>query len=213
METHDANYGPSLEDLNLNNALFAMMFADLIVHGKETYGQSDKEVELYATNIAKRKQAIKKIEQQALSLDTKEAEEHLACHGMPPNHLFGMDLETPTEEAMAAVLDLSGNSPQKKKTKSAAGILWTGNQYTTKGFSIPPTTHVYSHLLTYVEATIYLTSEDKPKEFILEIKLLLLNVKFLDQNFSLTPLKNLPGKQTKIIIAEDNIPSNITVGD
>jgi hypothetical protein len=41
-ETHDAYYDPGLEDLNLNNALFAMTFAELFVHGKDTYGQSEK---------------------------------------------------------------------------------------------------------------------------------------------------------------------------
>jgi hypothetical protein len=107
MKTHDTNYNPGLEDLNLNNALFAMMFAELIVHNQETYGQSNEEAELYAANIEEQKQAIKNIEQQALCLDTKEKEEHLACHGMHPNHLFGMDLETQTKEAKAAVLDLS----------------------------------------------------------------------------------------------------------
>jgi hypothetical protein len=61
-----------------------------------------------------------------------------------------------------------------------------------------------------VEAAICLTSDDMPKEFILAIKLLLQNSKILDQNFGLAPLKNLPGKQTKIIIAEEDIPSNFT---
>ncbi len=61
-----------------------------------------------------------------------------------------------------------------------------------------------------MEAAICLTSDNKPKEFILAIKLLLQNAKILDQNFGLTPLKNLLGKQTKIIIAEEDIPSNFT---
>ncbi len=88
------------------------MFAELIVHGKETYGQSNNEGELYAANIEKWKQAIENIKQQVLCLDTKKAEQHLTCHGMHCNHLFRTDLETPTNEAMAAVLDLSENSPQ-----------------------------------------------------------------------------------------------------
>jgi hypothetical protein len=113
-----------------------MLYAELIVHGKEIYGQSNKEAELYAANIEEQKHAIENIEQLALCLDTKEAERHLACHGMHPNHLFGTDLETPNKEATVTVLDLSVNSPQMKKTKSAAGVLRTGNQYTTKGFII-----------------------------------------------------------------------------
>jgi hypothetical protein len=39
---------------------------------------------------------------------------------------------------------------------------------------------------------------------------LLQNAKYLDHNFGLAPRKNLLGKQTKIIVAEDNIPSNFT---
>ncbi len=92
-------------------------------------------------------------------------------------------------------------------------MLQTGNRYTTKGFSIPPITNFYSYPLTYVEAAICLTSDNKPKEFILAIKLLLQNAKILDQNFGLAPLKNLPGntgKQTKITFAEGNIPSKFT---
>ena len=47
-----------------------------------------------------------------------------------------MNLETPTKEATVAVLDLSENSPKKEKTKSTVGVIWMGNQYTTKGFNI-----------------------------------------------------------------------------
>jgi hypothetical protein len=32
----------------------------------------------------------------------------------------------------------------------------------------------------------------------------------LDPNFGLIPLKNLPGKQSKIIVSEDDVPSNFT---
>jgi hypothetical protein len=52
-----------------------------------------------------------------------------------------------------------------------------------------------------VEAAICLTSEDKPKEIIMAIKLLLQNAKYLDHNFGLALLNNLLGKQTKIIVA------------
>jgi hypothetical protein len=113
-ETHNANYDPGLEDLNLNNALFAMTFPELILPGKETYSQSNKEAELYAKNIEEQKQAMENIKQQALCFDTKEAEEYLARHGMHPNHLFGTDLETSTKEGRKTVLDLSGNSPEEE---------------------------------------------------------------------------------------------------
>ncbi len=98
------------------------------------------------------------------------SQEHLARHGMQPNHLFGDDLEiptkeataavleTPTKEAMVAVLDLSRDSPQKKKPKSTTGVLQMTNQYTTNRFSLTPTAHIYSHPLTFVEAAICLTA-------------------------------------------------------
>ncbi len=93
-----------------------------------------------------------------------------------------------------------------------AGVLrmGTSNRYTTKGFSLTPTAHPYSHPLTYVEATICLTLEDKPKEFINAIKLLLQNAKFLDPNFGLAPLKNTTSKPVRIIMIEDNVPSIFT---
>jgi hypothetical protein len=78
-----------------------------------------------------------------------------------------------------------------------------------KGFNTPPTTHAYFHPLAIVEAVICLTLNDRPKEFIMAIKFLLQKVKYLDQHFGLAPLKNLPSTQIKIIVLEDNIPSNV----
>jgi hypothetical protein len=120
--SHGANYDSNLD---LTNALFAVTLAKLIAYGKETLGQSNKAAELYIAHIEEQNQAIKLVKQQALCLDTMEAEEHLARHGMCPNLLFGMDLETPTGEATAQVVHLSGTSPKKKKSKSAAGVLQT----------------------------------------------------------------------------------------
>ena len=111
---------------------------------------------------------------------------------------------------MTPIVDLLENSPEKKKTKSIAGVQKKYNRYTTKGFTIPPTAHAHTHSLTYIKATICLTSDDKPKEFIVAIKLILKNGKYLDHNFGLVPLKNLPGKQTKVIVDKDNVPTNFT---
>jgi hypothetical protein len=44
--SHNANYNPGLEELNLSNAPCAMTFEEVIVHGKEIYNQSNKEAEL-----------------------------------------------------------------------------------------------------------------------------------------------------------------------
>jgi hypothetical protein len=49
------------------------------------------------------------------------------------------------------------------------------NRYTTSSFSVAKIAHKYTHPLTIVEASITLMKEDKPKEFIAAIKLLLTN--------------------------------------
>jgi hypothetical protein len=105
------------DGLNLTNALFAMTLAELIQYGKEELGQTDEEAALYAACIEEHKQEIELVKQQAFLCDSVEAEEHLACHGIHPNHLFQEILETPTKEAMAEVLDLSGNFPHKKRPR------------------------------------------------------------------------------------------------
>jgi hypothetical protein len=111
---------------------------ELTKQGIATYGFSKVEVDLYAADIKEKRQTMEKVEQQALCLESAEAKEHLARHGMQPNHLFGDDLEIPTKEATTAVLEtptkevnLSEDSPQKKKSKSKTGVLRTANQSNT----------------------------------------------------------------------------------
>ena len=70
---------------NLSNALYAMTMEELITHSIETYGYTQVEADLYATAIKEKKQAIERVKQQALCLDSAEAAEHLACHSMQPN--------------------------------------------------------------------------------------------------------------------------------
>ncbi len=89
----------------LTNELYAMSMEELTKYGIETYGFSKVEADLYAADIKEKRQAMEKVEQQALCLESAEDKEHLARHGMQPNHLFGDDSETPTKEAMAAVLE------------------------------------------------------------------------------------------------------------
>jgi hypothetical protein len=104
------------------------------------------------------------------------------------------------------------NSPKKKRSKNdVPSSVKESNRYTTKSFSIPPTTHTYSHLRTFVEVAITLTKEDKLKEFIAAIKLLLTNGKIMDTNFALAPLKhNTTTKKPKLILAADDVPVNFT---
>ena len=106
----------------MTNSIYTITMGKLITLSKETYGNTEVEADLHAEAINERKQAIENVAQQALCLDSVEAAEHLACHGMQPNHLFGEDLEIPTKEATAAVINFSGNSPNKKNTKSLAGV-------------------------------------------------------------------------------------------
>jgi hypothetical protein len=120
-----------------------------------------------------------------------EDKEALARHGISPNHLFRKEAGETTEEGKEApyktkTVDLTAaeNSPEKKRTKSAKvpSLVKESNQYTTKSFSIATTAYKYDHPRTYMEAAITLTKEDKPKEFIAAIKLLLSTGKILDPN-------------------------------
>ena len=71
--------------------------------------------------------------------------------------------------------------------------------------------HVHTYAKTFIEAAITLKSDDKPKEFIAAIKLLLANGKYLDSNLALTPLKhNINIMKPKLILKEDDIPINVT---
>ncbi len=152
---------------------------------------------------------MEKVEQKALYLDSAEAKEHLARHGMQPNHLFGDNLETPTKEAMvailetptkeatAAVLDLSGDFPQKKKPKSTNGVLLTANQYTMKRVQPNPNRSRLFPPAHLCGSAICLTLEDKPKEFIMAVKLLMQNAKSLDPHFGLAPLKSYLSKPSR----------------
>ncbi len=57
---------------------------------------------------------------------------------------------------------------------------------------------------------ISLTSEEKPKELISTFKLILKNGQYLDSNFGLTHLKTVEGTKFKIILKEDDVPTNFT---
>jgi hypothetical protein len=116
---------------------------------------------------------------------------------------------TPQEDA----INLSGKSPKKKKTKGPAGALHAENRYTattTAKFTLPSTTLSYSYLCMYAEAAISLSLEDKPKELIAAIKLLLCNGRYLDPHFWLTPLKAVDSMKPKIILKEEDVPLNFT---
>ena len=157
-------------------------------------------------------------------------EEALARHGISPNHLFGKDREESTEatgiaptelgaerikigESTAVDLTAAENSPNKKKSKRAEvpSGMKASNRYTTSSFSVAKIAHKYTHPHTFVEASITLMKEDKPKEFIAAIKLLLTNGQILDPMFALAPLKhNKAMTKPKLITAIDDVPVNFT---
>ena len=85
------------------------------------------------------------------------------------------------------------------------------NRYTTSSFSVAKIAHKYTHPRTFVEAAITLIKEDKPKELIAAIKLLLTNGQILDPNFALAPLKhNDATTKPKLITTIDDVPVNFT---
>jgi hypothetical protein len=85
------------------------------------------------------------------------------------------------------------------------------NRYTTSSFSVAKIAHKHTHPRTFVEAAITLIIEDKPKELIAAIKLLLINGQILDPNFALAPLKhNEATTKPKLITTIDDVPVNFT---
>ena len=114
---------------------------------------------------------------------------------------------------MAADLTAAENSPDMKKSKKAEvpSGMKASNCYTTSSFSVAKIAHKYTHPRTFVEASITLMKEDKPKEFIAAIKLLLTNGQILDPTFALAPLKhNKATTKPKLITAIDDIPINFS---
>jgi hypothetical protein len=189
--------------------LFEMTTEELTDYATGFLGLSEEDADNYVAQVQEQKESFEFLENEVLLSEDEEAADHLdhlARHGVQANNLFGNDIQ----EVATPIIDLSENSPEKKKTKSIAGAQKKNNRYTTKGFTIPPTAHAHTYPLTYVEAAICLMSDDKPKEFIVAIKLILKNAKYLDPNFGLAPLKNLPGGQKKISMAEDDVPTNFT---
>ena len=119
-----------------------------------------------------------------------EGDQCLQTHGISPNHCFAKDA-TKIPENLMETLDLTvENSPFKKKSKNTNSSLKPNTRYSISAFSLTQKVHVHTYAKTFTEAAITLKSEDKPKEFIAAIKLLLANGKYLDSNLALSPLKH-----------------------
>jgi hypothetical protein len=131
-------------------------------------------------------------------------------HGINPNRLLYAAATEGNGTNQTNPSSTDENSPVKKKTKGTSSVKAT-TRYTTKNFSITQPAHTYVNPRTFVEAAITLTKDDKPKEFIAAIKLLLTNGKILDSHFALAPLKpDTPTKKTKLILTKDDVPINFT---
>jgi len=135
----------------------------------------------------------------------------LQTHGISHNHLFTKDA-TDVPEKLRETLDLIGeNSPFKKKSMNTSSSLKSNTRYSTSTFSLTQKVQVHTYAKTFIKAAITLKSEDKPKEFIAAIKLLLANGKYLNSNLALTPLKhNINITKPKLILREDDVPVNFT---
>ena len=162
--------------------------------------------------------------------DTEDAEA-LARHGISPNHLFGKDHDESAEakgttwteqghtkgekngESTTVDLTAAENSTNKKKSKRAEvpSGMKASNRYSISSFSIAKIAYKHTHPRIFVEAAITLIKEDKPKELIAAIKLLLTNGQILDPKFALAPLKhNEATTKPKLITAIDDVPVNFT---
>ena len=135
-------------------------------------------------------------------------------HSITPNHLFGQNdnQHTTPSATIDATVDLTTeNSPLKKKTKNTTSTIRSDIRYTTSAFSVAQKAHVHTYGKTFIEGAITLSSEDKPKEFIASIKLIITNGKYLDPAFALSPLKTNNGNtKSRLITKEDDVPTNFT---
>ena len=149
---------PEYTPLPKDSPLFEMTKEELTEYVTGFLGLSGEEADNYVAQVKEQNDSFELLENETIFSDEEEAADHLARHGVQANNLFGDDIQ----EMATPTFDLTANSPKKKKTKGIAGVQKAYNRYTTKGFSIPPTAHVHTHPLTYVEAAILcLTSDDK----------------------------------------------------
>ena len=118
-------------------ALYSMTEEKTIEYTKTTLGLAEEEAELYAGHLEERKQEIQKVQVQANLLKQKDTDTLLEWHGITTKDLFGkgatallfnkpdtatVDTDEPQTEE---VVNLSANSPEKKKKKGPAGALRT----------------------------------------------------------------------------------------
>ncbi len=142
----------------------------------------------------------------ATDLDVDNGD-NTTVHGINPNQLSYEVTSYSNESESVDEVPTEANSPLKKKTRGTSAVKAV-SRYTTKSFSIA---HTHAFPRTFVEAAVTLTKDDKPKEFIVAVKLLLTNGKILDPHFALAPLKpDTTTKKRKLISSEDDLPVNFT---
>ena len=143
--------------------------------------------------------------------EDEDDDQGIRTNGISPNSLFAKEAMNATEKPIET-LDLTGeNSPFKKKSRNTSSSLKSITRYSTSAFSLTQKVHEHTYAKTFIEAAITLKSEDKPKEFIAAIKLLMTNGKYLDPHMAFTPLKHsINIMKPKLILREDDVPVNFT---
>ena len=110
--------------------------------------------------------------------EDEDDDQGIRTNGISPNSLFAKEAMNATEKPIET-LDLTGeNSPFKKKSRNTSSSLKSTTRYSTSTFNLTQKVHEHTYAKTFIEAAITLKSEDKPKEFIAAIKLLMTNGKY-----------------------------------
>jgi hypothetical protein len=124
-----------------DSSLFEMTTEELTDYATGFLGLSEEDADNYVAQVQEQKESFEFLENEVRLSDDEEAADQLARHGVQANNLFGDDIQ----EVATPIIDLSENSPEKKKTKSIAGAQKSTTDTLQKGLlSPPPRTHIHT---------------------------------------------------------------------
>ena len=137
-------------NLPADSPLLTMTTEEFTVYTRDTMGMTNEDKEGSIAYVQDQN------ENETRLTNPSEAEDHRARHGIQRSNLFGDPSTTSADADSMPTIDLTDNSPIKKKIR---GVTITGaqklvNRYSTNSFKIPSTAHVHTHPLTFVEAAI-----------------------------------------------------------
>jgi len=101
-----------------DSPLFEMSTEELTDYAKDFLGLSEEDADNYVVQVQEQNESFEFLENEVRLSDDEEAADHLARHRVQANNLIGDDIQ----EVATPIIDLSENSPEKKKTKSIAGV-------------------------------------------------------------------------------------------